>query len=564
MVIANGVLDEYLNFAEDLLSEDDRKLLDELKDEGDKLMVDIAIFRGKVAEARKDLQTGSPDELIAQRRLRREEREADLGQLNYEIAWRQKRMEELEDVSATSQPSGEDGSDSPVDCEDDAEWRRLSHELTAAQDEAELGRRRFGPKSDTMVQLEKAVESAREALARREAHLHRLASRGIPLPTVGEGQGSLANSLDALRDETELLKYQRDYRKRELEELRESFGQEFDAAESLRRNTDELEDCEKRLEAVQRRLDELDEKRRVPATIRTVGRATLPSAPEKDKRRKLSLAALIGALGAALACAYLRLAYSSQVQDAAEVRREVRGAFLGYLPLRRGQDSLALEESPVQAESVRMVRTALLNRLDAIGGNVVQVTSAGLGSGKSTLAALLARSMALCGKSVLLVDADTRRASLAKRFSIDPSPGLIQMLADRQSEAGGIHTTSIPGLSVLPAGVSAQPGELDLLADGAFATLLERWRERYDIVVLDSAPLLATADAAILARHADGAIMVVRERHCRRPAVVEALAVLSAAGGKLLGTVFVGSGHGGAYGYGYGYGYEAAPQLTDE
>ena len=87
----------------------------------------------------------------------------------------------------------------------------------------------------------------------------------------------------------------------------------------------------------------------------------------------------------------------------------------------------------------------------------------------------------------------------------------------------------------------------------------------YDVILLDSAPLLANADAGILARHADGSVLVVRERHCRRPEVIEALAVLGATGGRLLGTVFVGSEAGAGYGYYHAYAndHESASPSDD-
>jgi Mrp family chromosome partitioning ATPase len=201
---------------------------------------------------------------------------------------------------------------------------------------------------------------------------------------------------------------------------------------------------------------------------------------------------------------------------------------------------------------------------------VVQLASAGPGSGKSTLAVLLARSLAQSGKRVLLVDADMHRPSLAQHFAIALSPGLLDLLARGQGGAGGAregeagaregeagaspyHATSIPTLSVLPSGRSTRQADQELLVNGTFSTLLAQWRGRFDFILLDGPPLLQSADAAILSRHADGTILVVRQRHCRRMALVEALAVLSSAGGKLLGTVFVGSGHEQVYGYGYGY-----------
>jgi capsular exopolysaccharide synthesis family protein len=195
----------------------------------------------------------------------------------------------------------------------------------------------------------------------------------------------------------------------------------------------------------------------------------------------------------------------------------------------------------------------------------VQITSAGPASGKTTLAVMLGRSLAQSGKRVLLVDADVRRPSLARHFAFEPSPGLMDVLADSTAEVRGIRVTSVPQLSVLTAGEWTRQEDFELLANGALSSVLERWRREYDLILLDSSPLLGTADGVILSRQVDGTVLVVRERHCRREALVAALATLSAAGGKLLGTVFVGTRHAGMYGYGYGYAYEyeTAPETMD-
>jgi len=163
--------------------------------------------------------------------------------------------------------------------------------------------------------------------------------------------------------------------------------------------------------------------------------------------------------------------------------------------------------------------------------------------------------LAQCGKRVLLVDVDLHRPTVAKFFTIDSAPGLLNLLARNSAPTAAVRSTVYPGLSVVPAGATNNAADLELLANGAFTSLLTQWRQQYDLVVLDSPPLLVTADAAILSHHADGTVMVVRERHCHRGRLVEALAALSAAGGKLLGTVFVGTGPSASGGYGYGDGY---------
>jgi Mrp family chromosome partitioning ATPase len=93
------------------------------------------------------------------------------------------------------------------------------------------------------------------------------------------------------------------------------------------------------------------------------------------------------------------------------------------------------------------------------------------------------------------------------------------------------------------------------IANGAFKTCMSQLAKQcnYDVVLLDSSPILLGADATILASQVDGTIMVEREHVSRRTNVVNALSRLNCAGGRLLGTVFIGSGAGDDYGYAYGY-----------
>ena len=554
-VIANAVLDEYLKFAREQFSEEDRQLLDELETEEQKLRADISFSERVVAEARRELLTGSPDELLAQRWARVDELQADVDDLDFGIKTRERQLGALTPPNTAAHPDEADETATGIAYARDPEWLRLQSAQRNAQQQLELDRMRFGPKSDRMMRSEKAAAAAQLALEQRERHLDQLASVPVPVAAGQTGQETLATNPQALQSEIDNLQFLKQLKHARADELRDSFEREFNRSESLRTHSEELQRNKEKLHSVLNRREEVLEKGRVPASIRTIGRAMLPTEPKHDKRLKLSAAALIGALGAGLACAYVQMVSNPQVQELEDVQRSVQGAFLGRLPLQRDLDASALESSPLQAECVRIVRTALLNRLDGPGGHVVQVASAGPGSGKSTLSILLARSVAQSGKRVLLVDADVRRPSLAKHFSIGASPGLLDLLANREAESKGIRATTISGLSVMAAGGLEHREDVELLANGALSSLLARWRNEYDIVLLDGAPLLGTADAAILARQVDGTILVVRERHCRRASLMEALALLGAAGGRLLGTVFVGSTGGGSYGYGYGYGY---------
>ena len=437
-------------------------------------------------------------------------------------------------LSAATQPAGL----TPEVEFDDAEWRRLSDELIAARISLEDAQHQFGAKHPVVEKLQKTIDSLSARLQRRQA---RLEATGVK-PHAADG-----SDIRTLTVKLEVLKRARD-------EADQDFKARFRDAQALKDLDVQIVELEKKRAEMKAELEKIEMNREVAGQVRRFP-AYEPAEPDPGKRTKLMVAAAFGALAVSIGIALLRIRLSPTVNEPAEAMRPISGAFLGHLPLAPRGEVLDWERSRVVAEAVRIVRTALLNRIGT-GGQVIQVTSAGPGTGKSTLCLLLARSLAQSGKRVLLLDADIRRPTLATRLQHQPSPGLLDVLAQRgTSWQAGLRTTTTPGLVFLPAGGPAHDLDVELLANGHFSGLLEQMRAAYDITIVDGAPLLGMADGAILARHADGTVMVVRERYCRRAALVESLAVLGAAGGRLLGTVFVGAIRHDTYGYGYGYGY---------
>jgi len=557
-LLANALLDEYLKFARERFSEKDRALFDALTEEQTKLAAEIRFLEQVVAEARRELLSPSPDQLIAQRRIRLDQYEADLRRLELDMDVARRELAELEQTLA-SQPADETGGPAVVRYQNDSEWRRLYGQLKDAELRLSTAAAQFGESHPTMVRLQQALESAQTLLEERQQELAEATAAGLPIALSPSENAPGTSDPVTLRNQLRLWELRRARVQQEVDELRESFQSDFSVAERLRQKTDELQYHKDRLAAVVKRLEELAEKTKVPASIRTISRAVAPSAPKDNKQMKLSIAAVIGALGAGLACAYMRMRFSPRVEEVGDVGRVVPGAFLWELPLQAGDGLEPAEESAEHAEGVRMMRTVLLSQLTRSRGNAVQITSAGPGSGKSTLAIRLARSLANCGKSVLLVEADLCKPSLAARFGLDSARGLVNLLAEHRKSGNGVRVADTPGLTILPAGQDATQGNAELLANGDFSALLTEWRRAYEFILFDCPPLLMTADAAILAGHVDGTVMVVRERHCRRADLVEVYAKLSLAGGKLLGTAFIGSAASRRYGYAYGYRYQSGP-----
>ncbi len=274
---------------------------------------------------------------------------------------------------------------------------------------------------------------------------------------------------------------------------------------------------------------------------------------------------LFAGLGLGTGVAFLRASTNQTIYGPRDMPQPAQAPFLGLVPLVHLHKPLGKalcdeieQKQALLTESVRVLRTALLSRLKNQGSTTVVVTSASEGTGKSSFSIVLGRSIAQAGRKVLIIDADFHKMTLSKRLGLDDKPGFREFLKHKAHDTLCISPSETAGLDIMPGGMQSN-GEvvLEEIANGSFRNGLSRLREeaRYDIILLDTPPILPVADAAILAGQVDGVIMVEREHVSRRTEVASALLRLNATGGRLLGTVFVGSADHDHYGYGYGYGY---------
>lgn len=200
------------------------------------------------------------------------------------------------------------------------------------------------------------------------------------------------------------------------------------------------------------------------------------------------------------------------------------------------------------AEPFRMLRLAIELRPDAGDTNAVLVTSPHSGDGKSTIATNYAVVAALTRRRVLLVDADLRSPSVHGLLGLEQSPGLVELVRDRLELSEVVQRVEPLGLDVLTSGASiSRPG--DLAASNQFEKVLAEARAAYDLVVIDSPPVLIAADAAgIAAQEGVGALLVVR-RHAKRRHVGNAIRKLRLMDANVLGLVVNREGSLATYGY---------------
>ncbi len=211
----------------------------------------------------------------------------------------------------------------------------------------------------------------------------------------------------------------------------------------------------------------------------------------------------------------------------------------------------------IGTEAFRMLRTSLIWSDGAEQLKTLVVTSAAPGEGKTLTAANLSASFAHDGLEVLLVDCDVRRPKLHGLFRVPRSPGLLDLLAPPNGAKGSqvrslsfgqdptdghdplehvLRPTPIRGLSLLSCG-ALPTNASNLLSGVRMRALLQELNHRFDVVILDTPPVLATADAGILGSLADGVLLVVRAGETDKSAAQRAYSQLTNVGARVLGAV---------------------------
>lgn len=197
--------------------------------------------------------------------------------------------------------------------------------------------------------------------------------------------------------------------------------------------------------------------------------------------------------------------------------------------------SMTTPKSPV-AEQFRTIRTNIqFANVDEELQTMI-VTSSGPAEGKSTTTANLAVVFAQQGKRVLLIDADLRKPTVHYTFRTENHIGLSNVLTRQASLEEAVTVTAQDKLWVLPSG-PIPPNPSELLGSKGMKTLLEEAKDKYDVIILDTPPVLAVTDAQVIANLADGVVLVVSSGKTETVAAKKAKELLESANGKILGVV---------------------------
>lgn len=273
-------------------------------------------------------------------------------------------------------------------------------------------------------------------------------------------------------------------------------------------------------------------------------------------------------IGAALAVAILlsvafvigREQLLDVVRTPQDVTDRMHQTLLGAIPAADDPHQAVLDvKSPIN-EALSSMRASLALATPNGIPRSLMFTSTQAGEGKSNTCYGLARSLARLGKRVIVIDMDLRRPNAHRMFGVENKNGVTNVLTNQISLANAIRPTDLEGLWLLPAG-DVPPNPSDLIDDPRALELIDTLSERYDIVLVDSAPVLGLADAILLASHVEAVAFIVEAGRNSIRGAQHAVARVTEAGGTVLGVVLtkfdpIKLGYGGHSDYGYNYGYE--------
>jgi polysaccharide biosynthesis transport protein len=218
------------------------------------------------------------------------------------------------------------------------------------------------------------------------------------------------------------------------------------------------------------------------------------------------------------------------------------GKTKGPEPSKKSDESLSKELVVVRnqismiAESYRTIRTALLLSQAEHPPKVILLTSPSPGDGKTMTSVNLAIALSQSGQRVLLIDADLRKGRCHKLVNVENHHGLTNVLTGHANLQESIHQTTIENFYLLPRG-SLPPNPADLLMSQKMRELLRELRESFDFIVMDSPPIIAVSDAAIISSLCDGVLLVFHGQKTTTPKARRALDRLESIGAPIIGVI---------------------------
>jgi capsular exopolysaccharide synthesis family protein len=315
--------------------------------------------------------------------------------------------------------------------------------------------------------------------------------------------------------------------------------------EVLRQEVKQREETSKRV------ADQIEIMRVEPRPLSRVSlleAAESPRAKNYQGQIKVAGAAGFGTFALVLFGVTWREHSARKVYAAADVVENLGINLIGTLPalpaqLRGGNKSngRGLRVQNALCEAVDALRAQLLRAVDREGVRVLMITSANSGEGKTSLATQLAASLARAWRKTLLIDGDLRHPDIHRQFNMSLEPGLSEVLRGEAECDDVVRPTPLSRLWLIPAG-HGDAHATQALAQKEVRLFLERLKEQYDFIIVDSSPVLPVADTLSLGQHVDAVVFAILRDVSRLPALQTSYQRLASLGIRMLGTIVLGAG----------------------
>lgn len=347
-----------------------------------------------------------------------------------------------------------------------------------------------------------------------------------------------------------------------LEQLKRTMAQTNTADVHMRALEREVEADRTMLQSFMTRFEEMSAQLDLnqQSTVRILSRAIGPDRPSWPNKALVMVVTFLGSTLLGIGLVFLLEQFDRGFRSGEQIESHTGVRSLGMVPALEGSrrrigdpiDYVLKRPASSFGEAIRSVYTSILMAAGTdSAGHSVLITSCVPSEGKTTLSMCLARMFASSGRKVALIEADVRRPRASDSLRIPAQPGLVELLTDRADLADVLHKDEKSGAYVIPAGgPAADPTHI--LASPGVRSVVDALSKNFDLIIVDSPPLMAVADARILAPQVDSTVLVVRWGKTHRNVVGLGLKKLFETGAKVSGVVLaqVDSKKHAQYGYG--------------
>lgn len=300
-----------------------------------------------------------------------------------------------------------------------------------------------------------------------------------------------------------------------------------------------------------------------PGNVLIIDRGRMPSLPAKPNRPLIILIGLV--LGAGLAFGYVLVKdyFDTTVKTPEDIEKKninvlawipgIEGA--GLNGTKQYEFTVLKKPDSMPSEAFRALRTRIqFSKVDSDSLKTLLITSSAPQEGKTVISINLAGSFAQSDKKVLLLDCDLRKPRIHSVFNSDKTPGLVDHLFNRASLDEIIRPAEMKNLSYITSG-TIPPNPAEILESSAMKDFLNGIRKEFDIIIVDSAPIIAVADSEILSRMVDGTILVVSSENTESELMQRSVDLIKHDRASFLGTALNNFGYKNGYGAYYKYYY---------